>query len=263
MSDGVRRPQLYLDENGRQVQEGPDSSMATFSNLDPNTSEADVLGGTSERILWGTTLTQAEVQCIIKDFLLNFSKKYRMIRDGEIAENEQLPADHQANEKEYLEMMKTMLELGTQTLNLDLKNLKAYPATNKLWYQIQDYPADVISIFDSAIKDVMIDLAEKRMEEMRAEKERTPANTRARQTSSVPLPPSSEADFPARDVATAAGNAADMPDLVREVEAKVYCVRPFGLEQSINLRELSPGGMFRRLRSLKRPLIVCQIWKES
>lgn len=216
--------------------------MGTFSNLNPNTSEADALGGTSERILWGTTLTQAEVQRIVIDFLLNFTKKYRMIREGEINEHEHLAADHPANEKEYLEMMKTMLELGITTLNLDLKNLKAYPATIKLWHQIQDYPADVISIFDSAIKDVMINLAEKRMDELRSERQRqVGSNSRARQSSSVPAPPSSEADFTGQDAASTR-NLDEVTDLVREVESKIYSVRPFGLDKTVNLRDLSPGG---------------------
>lgn len=166
-----------------------------------------------------------------------------MIRDGEIGDHEQLPADHPGNEHEYFEMMKSMLDLGTTTLNLDLKNLKAYPSTIKLWHQIQDFPADVIAIFDSAIKDVMINLAEKRMDEMRSERQRnTAGNARTRQSSSVPLPPSSEADFPGRDASAAPRTLAELPDLVREVEAKVYSVRPFGLDSTINLRDLSPGG---------------------
>ncbi|KAL2058979.1 hypothetical protein ABVK25_000271 [Lepraria finkii] len=41
-----RRRRLFVDENGVPVRDGP-SDPATFPNLDPNTSEADAIGGSS------------------------------------------------------------------------------------------------------------------------------------------------------------------------------------------------------------------------
>ena len=35
----------------------------------------------------------------------------------------------------------------------------------------------------------------------------------------------------------------DIPNLVSEVDQKTYNVRPFGLDNTINLRELNPGDM--------------------
>lgn len=34
----------------------------------------------------------------------------------------------------------------------------------------------------------------------------------------------------------------DIPDLVQEAETKVYKVKPFGLDKSVNMRELNPNG---------------------
>jgi DNA replication licensing factor MCM4 len=36
---------------------------------------------------------------------------------------------------------------------------------------------------------------------------------------------------------------AEIPNLVSEVDQKTYNVRPFGLDHTINLRELNPGDM--------------------
>ena len=33
-----------------------------------------------------------------------------------------------------------------------------------------------------------------------------------------------------------------IPDLVQEAETKVYKVKPFGLDSSVNMRELNPNG---------------------
>lgn len=219
------------------------SSVATFSNLDPTTSEADALaGGDSGRLIWGSTISQVEAHHSIRDFLYNFESRYRMIRDGSLESGQHLPADHPGKNKEYVEMMNTMLDLGVVSLNVDMKNLRAYPATVKLWHQLQGYPAEIIHIFDTVIKEIMLDLAEKRMNSLRSQSQRNRNNiARGRQSSSVPLPPSSEADAPPGSDAMN-GNE-DIPDLVREVESKIYRVRPFGMDKTVNLRDLNPEDM--------------------
>ena len=37
-----------------------------------------------------------------------------------------------------------------------------------------------------------------------------------------------------------------VPDLVQEAETKVYKVKPFGLDISVNMRELNPNGECER-----------------
>lgn len=222
------------------VHEAPPSEAATFSNLNPDTSDADVLGGSSSRVIWGTNVSLVDSMNAMKDFLLNFQKKYRMIQDGELEEASNLPADHPGMAKEYVDMMKMMLELGVTPLNLDARNLKAYPPTRKLWHQLQAFPNEIIPLMDVAVKDVMIELAEKRMNEMRLQQQ-GPRGQRPRDSSSLPPMPSSDIGTPGGP--SPAPAVTDIPDLVREVDAKTYRVRPFGLDKTINLRELNPGDM--------------------
>jgi len=162
-----------------------------------------------------------------------------MFADGELEPNEHLEPDHPGNDKEYMEAIKLMFKLGTSTLNLDMKNLKAYPATVKLWHQFQDFPNEILPFFDNVLRDFMEEFAEARMEELRVEASQA---SRQRQTSSVPLPPSSDA--PMSDAATPRA-AADIPDLLREVLDKTYNVRPFNLDKTINLRDLNPSDLER------------------
>lgn len=216
------------------------SDAATFSNLDPNTSEAAALGGTSvAKYIWGTDVSINDTLSTITDFLNNYRKKYRMLADGQLDETQGLPEDHPGNTREYLDMMNLMLDLGVTSLNLDLRNLKAYPKTAKVWYQIQNFPSEIIPIFDAAIKNVMTELAEKRDRDRR-----TPhVSTRARDGSSAPPMPSSDADATPREQTGADGLDEFDEDMVSQVEKETYRVRPFGLDKTINLRELNPGDM--------------------
>lgn len=230
---------MFVDENGVAVGEGPSNSdAATFSNLDPNTSEADAIGGSSTRIIWGTNISIQDTMTTFKDFLLGYQKKYRMWADGATEEETSDPSTG-SNEKEYMEMMKTMLHLGVTGLNLDVRNLKAYPSTVKLWHQVQAYPHEIIPIMDQTIKDLMVEQAEKEMNRLRAEQQQTAqSRIRARQSSSMPPRPSSEAN--GQGHVEVSQNTT--PDLVREVETRVFKVKPFGLDSSINMRELNPNG---------------------
>lgn len=218
------------------------SDAATFSNLNPDTSDADALGGGSARVIWGTNVSLVDSMNAMKDFLFNFQRKYRMIQDGELDEGLSLPADHPAMAKEYVDMMKTMLELGVTPLNLDARNLKAYPATRKLWHQLQAFPSEIIPLMDVAVKDAMIELAERRMAELRVQQSQAQqgAQSRARDSSSLPPMLSSDVGTPG---APTPAPVPDLPDLVKEVDQKTYRVRPFGLDKTINLRELNPGDM--------------------
>jgi DNA replication licensing factor MCM4 len=234
-----QRRRLFVDEHGRPVQA---SDAATFSNLNPDTSDADVLGGSTSRIIWGTNVSLTDAQYAMKDFLRNFQKKYRLIQDGELEEGMSLPPDHPALNREYVEIMNMMLDLGVTPLNLDARNLKAYPPTRKLWHQLQAYPNEIIPIMDVAIKDVMLELAEKRMAAMRVQQSQAQRDAQPRARDSSSLPPMLSSDAPTPGAPTPQPFA-DIPNLVIEVDQKTYNVRPFGLDKTINLRELNPGDM--------------------
>lgn len=228
-----RRRRLFVDENGVPVREGrKDSDAATFSNLDPNTSEADVIGGSSTRIIWGTNISIQDTMSTFKEFLLGYQKKYRMWADG-ATEDETSAPESGGNEREYVEILNNMRHLGVTGLNLDVRNLKAFPSTVKLWHQLQAYPHEIVPLMDQAIKDIIVDQAEEEMNRMRAELQQN--RVHAPVSSSLPAVPSSELNGHG-------DRAAAIPDLIQEAETRLYKVKPFGLDKSVNMRELNPNG---------------------
>lgn len=237
-----RRRRLFVDENGVPIREGrKDSDVATFSNLDPNTSEADAIGGSSTRIIWGTNISIQDTMSTFKEFLLGYQKKYGMWAAG-ISEEETSAPESGGDTREYVEMLTNMRHLGVTGLNLDVRHLKAFPSTVKLWHQLQAYPHEIVPLMDQAIKDLIVEQAEEEMARLRAELQRN--RTQAVPSSSLPAVPSSELN--GQD-----DRAPDIPDLVQEAETRVYKVKPFGLDQSVNMRELNPNGdHFRSFSSL-------------
>lgn len=244
------RRRLFLDENGKVVRDIPEenSEAPTFSNNDPTTSDAQALGGESTRVIWGTNVSIQDTMSSFKSFLRNFTKKYRMWADG-MSESE-TQEDEASNSKEYMIMMQNMLTLGTTGLNLDICNLKAYPATLKLWHQVQAYPQEIIPLMDQSIKDIMVVLAEQEMTRQRATQSQS-TNGQTPQRSQVPSsdPPVPSSDRSGPEPQQQQQQGPKLVDLVSEVESKVYKVRPFGIDQTINLRDLNPSGKVERALS--------------
>ena len=227
-----RRRRVFVNETGRLVSSNELPSDATFSNVQPDTSEADALGGSSTRVIWGTNISIQDSMSAFKNFLYNFAKKYRLWADG-VTEEKTRAMGAQADEREYIVLLNNMRQLGVTGLNLDVRNLSAYPSTAKLYHQLHAYPQEIIPLMDQTVKDVMVELALKEMEGLR----RNRANPRARVESSAPLDPSSE-------TGNEAGRTpqAEVPDLLEEVETRTFKVLPFGLEKSVNMRDLDPAG---------------------
>ena len=236
------RNRIFMDENGRLIRDEQEHSEApTFSNLDPTTSDAQAMGGNSTLCIWGTNISVNDTFSNFKMFLKEFSKKYRMWADGMTQEETQ--ADEESEIREYVEAMQNMMTLGVTCLDLDFRNLKAYPPTKKIWQQAQDYPQDIIPMFDQSIKDIMYSLAEERMARDRRSQSSTagPATQNNMIPSSDPPVPSSdrmgsEAPTPRAD------NSADI-DWCQEVQKRVYRVRLFGLDSTVNMRELNPSDV--------------------
>ena len=86
---------------------------------------------------------------------------------------------------------------------------------------------------DQAIKDIIVDQAAEEMSRLRAELQ--PSRAQPMPSSSMPPVPSSELN--GRE-----DQAASVPDLIQEAEMKLYKVKPFGLDKSVNMRELNPNG---------------------
>jgi DNA replication licensing factor MCM4 len=240
-TSGRSRRRFMVDQNGM-----PASDANTFSNINPNTSEADRLGGQDNMVVWGTNISITDSKHAFDDFLLNYRKKYRMLRDNEIDSLNELPADHAGNTREYMELLQMMLELNVTALNLDMRNLKAYPPTLKLWHQMQHYPEEIVPIVDQCIKDAMFDLAEKKADLERHEilnSRPNGANARARGRDSSSMPPVPDSDAPDAEEPGVNDALKAVNDHLKEIEGQKYLVRPFGLDNTINLRELNPQGM--------------------
>lgn len=221
------------------VRDGQDPpSEATFSNLNPDTSEADAMGGDSTRVIWGTNISVQDSMSSFKNFLYNFTKKYRLWADG-ATEEETRQLGPVADEKEYLEMLQNMRKLGVHGLNLDARNLKAYPPTLKLWHQLQAYPQEIIPLMDQTVKEVMVELAQKEMQELQRS-HNAASVSRARHGSSVPPLPSSDLGIGATPTATPAPAAEEIPNLVEEAEIRPWKILPFGLDKAVNMRDLDP-----------------------
>lgn len=240
-SSPAHRRRIYVGEDGMPVLDAQDpASEATFSNLNPDTSEADAMGGESTRVIWGTNISIVDSMSSFKNFLYNYAKKYRMWADGATeAETAEMGAG--ADEKEYLEMLQHMRKMGIHGLNLDARNLKSYPATLKLWHQLQAYPQEIIPLMDQSVKDVMVELAQKEMQELQRAHNSASA-ARARNDSS--MPPLLSSDLGNAPQTAAPGQAPDeIPDLVEEAEIQPWKVLPFGLDKTINMRDLDPADI--------------------
>lgn len=189
--------------------------------------------------MWGTNVTEVEIMSVAQDFLRNFTRKYRMLAEEEITKDDHFEPNNPANEKVYWEMLKMMYKIGTINLNLDMKDLKAYPPSKKLWYQMQDFPSEVLPIFDQVISEIMVGFATEKAEELRTQR----ANARRNRGSSVPLPPSSDADM--NDAETPIPSDKTPDNLIAEAQSTTYTVRPFNLDTTINLRDLNPADIDR------------------
>ncbi|KAL9108584.1 MAG: hypothetical protein Q9227_006670 [Pyrenula ochraceoflavens] len=233
-----QRRRIFVGENGLPTS-GEPGSEATFSNVNPDTSEAEALGGDSTRVIWGTNISILDSMNAFKNFLYSYARKYRMWADG-TTEAETDAMGPYAEEKEYVQMLDTMRQLGINGLNLDVRNLKAYPATLKLWHQLHAYPQEIIPLMDQSIKDVMLELAVKEHESQRSQQHRT-NNSRPRNGSSVPPLPDSETG--SDNLGPPPTPQAEIADIIEDVETRTYKVLPFGLEKTINMRELDPADM--------------------
>ncbi|TDZ27171.1 DNA replication licensing factor mcm4 [Colletotrichum spinosum] len=243
-SEGIRLPRrrLVLDPAGRVTSDAP-----SFSNLDPDTSEADRLGGDGGAVVWGTTVSIEDTKTAFRDFLRNFTKKYQMYKEGMSEEDVRAAPD--AESKPYMEALENMLLLGTTKLYLDIADLNTYPPTRKLWHHIQAYPQEIVPMVDQALHDTMVELA--RAEDL---SQRASNNHGAPRRSNTE--PSSDIAFPSSDhpeqVSDAPTPRQDGREITMEdqVLTQAYMVRPFGLDKTINLRELNPSDM-DRLISIK------------
>lgn len=139
------RRRIFTQSNSGNSDRGNLSSSSHF-NTDP-------LEGNDEpvRVIWGTNVSIQDCSNSFRDFLMNFKFKYRKIMEDK-------SVDPEDSNLYYINKLNNMRDLGFTNLNLDAKNLLAYPATKKLYYQLINYPQEVIPIMDQTVKDCMVSL---------------------------------------------------------------------------------------------------------
>lgn len=225
-----------LGSDGRVAHDVPVSDAATFSNINPGTSDADALGGQSQSLIWGTTISIDDSFVAFKDFLRNFKLQYRLVHEGESDEIANAPENQR---KIYLETLEAMLALGSKKLLLNIQDLKAYPPTQKLWHQIQAYPQETVPIMDQCVGDLMMELAR-----VEASKQRESASAPTLSQSSEPMIPSSDRPEQGSTPRPTQQRGNTIEDQVADT---IYMVRPYGLDKTTNLRELNPSDMDRMI----------------
>ncbi|KAI0385938.1 cell division control protein 54 [Hypomontagnella monticulosa] len=236
-SSGARgSSRVILDDAGRVVRE-IHSDAATFSNLNPGTSDADVLGGQDNATIWGTTVSIDDTYAAFKDFLRNFTKKYRMWNLG--MTTEQTDADPNSTSKPYWEELQSMLVLSGRILYVNIQDFKLYPPTRKMWHQIQHYPQEIVPLMDQSVHDIMIELAQAEMAKQRSQSNGASATQRSSAPSSdMHFPSSERGEEPQPSQRTPQG--ATLEEMVMD---QTYMTRPYGLDEVINLRDLNPSDM--------------------
>lgn len=159
----VRRPvrsDLYGDASAsprRRMFDGSNLSSERGNVRGPSSSlGSSQLGSEGEssepvRVIWGTNVSIQDCTNAFRDFLMLFKMKYRKAHEGQQVE----PED---SELYYVGQLNNMRDLGTTNLNLDAANLLAYKPTRKLYYQLINYPQEVIPIMDQTVKDCLVSL---------------------------------------------------------------------------------------------------------
>lgn len=151
------------------------------------------------RVIWGTNVSIQECSDNFRTFLMSFKMKYRKKMDDTLE-------DPDEDEKlYYMDMLNMMKETNATNLNLDCRNLLAYSSTKKLYYQLINYPQEVVPIMDQTIKDCLVSLV-------------------------LDNAPSNESNT-------------ERDSIVDQIESNIYKVRPYNIENNKGMRELNPGDI--------------------
>ena len=193
------------------------------------------------KYIWGTTISLHESMNDFRSFLRGFKIKYRstynsnvakaLLEAGDIAPPPMPLYDGltaaQGEGTLYERYLKQLRETGQTNLNLDAINLLAYPPTKKLYHQLINYPQEVIPIMDQVLRDVMIESAEEELEKVQ---------TRFAEGAVNEL------------------EVSVIEEEVRDIEGRVFKVRPYGGEKTVNMRDLNPGGQSALIRLCRTDL---------
>ncbi|KAF7723233.1 hypothetical protein EC973_002171 [Apophysomyces ossiformis] len=113
------------------------------------TQESDPTLG--QRLIWGTTVNIHEAMVSFRNFLTNFTLAHRKRKFGQtVTEDDKRPF--------YPQLLRRIHESQSYCVNLDCRNLKAYPDTHKLYDQLVKYPQEIIPLMDHTITTYFTEL---------------------------------------------------------------------------------------------------------
>lgn len=117
-----------------------DPSHVSNTNMMSNIGGGQNEMSSNTQVLWGTNINTNDLQQQLKEFLLTYTI---------MPDNDQMNdiGDDQFNiEPHYITKLKEMQETEEFTLEVDCNHI--YEFKKSLYKQLEDYPADVIPIFD-------------------------------------------------------------------------------------------------------------------
>ena len=218
-------PDGDMDVDSQALRSSGQALSAVTPSHDPEMEGEDGI----TKFVWGTNISLQESMNAFRNFLRGFKPKYRgvfnatqakqVVESGGIAPPAMALYDNLSSAKGEVVLYESYLQqlrlTGLTDLNLDMLNLLSYGPTKKLYNQLVNYPQEVVPILDHVLRDVMIELADEELESAR--------------------------------VKHAEGTLAELElrvleEEMRDMERRVFKIRPFGGEKTINMRDLNPGG---------------------
>ena len=100
------------------------------------------------QVLWGTNINTSDVQMKLKNFINNFEE----IKDDDDDDDDQ----QFQRAPYYIEKLKEVRDLDGNVLDIDCDHV--FQFDQMLYRQIEDYPADIIPIFDLVVTQVYKEL---------------------------------------------------------------------------------------------------------
>ncbi|CAO3644787.1 unnamed protein product [Cunninghamella blakesleeana] len=139
----VRTPHLNTNiatplpgiDTPNQLQQQRLSSVLDTQETDPSL---------SVRLIWGTTVNIQESMTSFRNFLNNFTLSHRKRKLNE-------PINDGDDRPFYPLLLAHIHETNSVGINLDCRNLMAYPDTHKLYDQLIKYPQEIIPLMDHTI----------------------------------------------------------------------------------------------------------------
>ncbi|KAL9555809.1 hypothetical protein MBANPS3_002179 [Mucor bainieri] len=121
--------------------------LSSLQNMDTQESDPSL----SVRLIWGTTVNIHEAMTSFRNFLNNFTLAHRKRKDLEAITDD----DHRPF---YQSLLQHVYETNSTNVNLDCRNLRAYPDTHKLYDQLVKYPQEIIPLMDHTITEFYMGL---------------------------------------------------------------------------------------------------------